>query len=57
VKIDAEKSPFLVERLSIVMLPSILCIKDGRTEHTIVGFDEMGVRGWWCNGVDFFNTS
>eukprot|EP00613_Pedinella_sp_CCMP2098_P046554 CAMPEP_0171842216 /NCGR_PEP_ID=MMETSP0992-20121227/15060_1 /TAXON_ID=483369 /ORGANISM="non described non described, Strain CCMP2098" /LENGTH=350 /DNA_ID=CAMNT_0012459415 /DNA_START=46 /DNA_END=1099 /DNA_ORIENTATION=- len=42
VKIDAEKSPFLVERLNIVVLPSILCIKDGKTEHTIVGFDEMG---------------
>jgi len=42
VKIDAEKSPFLVERLQIVVLPSILCIKDGKTEHTIVGFDEMG---------------
>ena len=43
VKIDAEKSPFLVERLAIVMLPSILCIKDGKTVHTIVGFDELGV--------------
>jgi len=42
VKIDAEKSPFLVERLNIVMLPSILCIKDGKTEHTIQGFDEFG---------------
>jgi len=42
VKIDAEKSPFLVERLNIIMLPSILCVKDGKTEHTIIGFDEMG---------------
>lgn len=41
-KIDAEKSPFLVERLKIVMLPTILCIKDGKTEHQIVGFDELG---------------
>lgn len=42
-KIDAEKSPFLVEKLRIVVLPSILCIKDGKTEHVIVGFDELGV--------------
>lgn len=42
VKINAEKSPFLVERLNIVMLPSILCSRDGKTEHTIIGFDEMG---------------
>lgn len=43
VKIDAEKSPFLVERLKITILPSILCIKDGKTVHTIQGFDEFGV--------------
>jgi len=43
-KIDAEKSPFLVERLQIVVLPTILCIKDGKTVHQIVGFDEFGVR-------------
>jgi len=42
VKIDAEKSPFLVERLHIIMLPSIVCVKDGKTEHTIIGFDELG---------------
>lgn len=43
-KIDAEKSPFLVERLQIVTLPTILCIKDGKTVHQVVGFDEFGVR-------------
>ena len=42
VKIDAEKSPFLVERLKIIMLPSILLIKDTKTIHTIVGFEEFG---------------
>uniref|UniRef100_A0A6U7UPZ3 Thioredoxin domain-containing protein n=1 Tax=Eutreptiella gymnastica TaxID=73025 RepID=A0A6U7UPZ3_9EUGL len=42
VKINAEKSPFLVERLNIFMMPSIVLIKDGKTEHTIQGFDDMG---------------
>ena len=42
VKIDAEKAPFLVERLGIIMLPTIVCIKDGKTEHSVIGFDEMG---------------
>jgi len=49
-KIDAEKSPFLVERLQIVTLPTILCIKDGKTVHQIVGFDEFG-------GLDAFPGS
>eukprot|EP00933_Yihiella_yeosuensis_P053947 TRINITY_DN5226_c3_g1_i1.p1 TRINITY_DN5226_c3_g1~~TRINITY_DN5226_c3_g1_i1.p1 ORF type:complete len:215 (-),score=55.36 TRINITY_DN5226_c3_g1_i1:202-768(-) len=49
VKLDAEKAPYLTERLRIWMLPSIvLCIK-GHTEHTIVGFDELG-------DVDDFET-
>ena len=42
VKIDAEKSPYLVEKLGVVVLPSVLCIKNGKVVHTIVGFDEFG---------------
>jgi hypothetical protein len=50
VRIDAEKSPFLVERLGIILLPTIVLIKDGKTEHSIHGFDEFG-------GSDDFSTS
>ncbi|CAE7726045.1 unnamed protein product, partial [Symbiodinium microadriaticum] len=49
VKIDAEKSPFLVERLGIILLPTIVLIKDGKTEHSLRGFDELG-------GTDDFST-
>lgn len=42
VKINAEKSPFLVERLQIWCMPSIVLVKDGKTDHTIQGFDELG---------------
>uniref|UniRef100_A0A7S3PCV8 Thioredoxin domain-containing protein n=1 Tax=Aplanochytrium stocchinoi TaxID=215587 RepID=A0A7S3PCV8_9STRA len=49
IKIDAEKSPFLVERLHIWMMPSIVICINGRTEHTIAGLDEFG-------GVDDFST-
>ena len=42
VRIDAEKSPYLVEKLGVVVLPSVLCIKNGKVVHTIVGFDEFG---------------
>ena len=48
-KIDAEKSPYLVEKLGIILLPTIILIKDGKTEHSIRGFDEFG-------GTDDFTT-
>lgn len=49
VKVDAEKSPFLVERLNVWMLPTLVLCKNGKTEHSIVGFDELG-------GDDDFST-
>mmetsp|Transcript_8507 Transcript_8507/g.12700 ORF Transcript_8507/g.12700 Transcript_8507/m.12700 type:complete len:225 (-) Transcript_8507:101-775(-) len=49
VKINAEKSPFLVERLGIILLPTIVLIKDGKTQHSLRGFDELG-------GTDDFST-
>ncbi|CAD7948455.1 unnamed protein product [Amoebophrya sp. A25] len=45
-RINAEKSQFLSEKLHIWMLPSIVLVKDGKTEYTIRGFDELG-------GMDF----
>jgi thioredoxin-like negative regulator of GroEL len=50
VKIDAEKNPFLVEKLGIILMPTIVLIKDGKTEHAIHGFDEFG-------GTDDFSTA
>mmetsp|Transcript_12247 Transcript_12247/g.29719 ORF Transcript_12247/g.29719 Transcript_12247/m.29719 type:complete len:184 (-) Transcript_12247:482-1033(-) len=44
--INAEKSPYLCEKLHIWMLPSIVLIKESKTEYTIRGFDELG-------GMDF----
>merc|ERR1719261_950466 len=32
VKINAEKNLFLVERLGIIMMPTIVLVKDGKTE-------------------------
>lgn len=49
VKINAEKNMFLVERLGIILMPTIVLIKDGKTEHSLRGFDEMG-------GTDDFST-
>ena len=41
-KINAEKAPYLVEKLNIWMIPSIVLCVNGKTEHTITGFDELG---------------
>lgn len=49
VKIDAEKNPFLVERLGVILLPTIVLIQNGQTDHAIHGFDEFG-------GTDDFTT-
>lgn len=49
IKIDAEKSPFLCEKLRIWMLPTIVLIKAGKTDYSIVGFDDLG-------GSDDFTT-
>ncbi|KAH9317189.1 hypothetical protein KI387_018958 [Taxus chinensis] len=49
VKIHAEKSPFLAERLKIVVLPTLALIKNAKAEDYVVGFNELG-------GTDEFNT-
>eukprot|EP00928_Gymnodinium_smaydae_P068017 TRINITY_DN51069_c0_g1_i1.p1 TRINITY_DN51069_c0_g1~~TRINITY_DN51069_c0_g1_i1.p1 ORF type:complete len:216 (-),score=62.01 TRINITY_DN51069_c0_g1_i1:135-701(-) len=41
VKINAEKAPYLAERLHIWCLPSLVLCKNGKTEHTVVGFSEF----------------
>eukprot|EP00922_Rhytidocystis_sp_ex-Travisia-forbesii_P006113 GHVS01008855.1.p1 GENE.GHVS01008855.1~~GHVS01008855.1.p1 ORF type:complete len:187 (-),score=32.80 GHVS01008855.1:544-1104(-) len=42
VKINAEKSQFLCSRLKIWMLPTVVLVKNGNTDHSIVGLDELG---------------
>eukprot|EP00252_Welwitschia_mirabilis_P010036 TRINITY_DN23081_c0_g1_i1.p1 TRINITY_DN23081_c0_g1~~TRINITY_DN23081_c0_g1_i1.p1 ORF type:complete len:220 (-),score=44.49 TRINITY_DN23081_c0_g1_i1:487-1146(-) len=42
VKIHAEKSPFLAERLKIVVLPTLALIKNAKVEDYVVGFDDLG---------------
>merc|ERR1711998_650012 len=50
VKINAEKCPFLTERLRVFMLPTITCVVKGQVVDHVVGFDDMG-------GDDDFPTS
>ncbi|XP_052089441.1 thioredoxin domain-containing protein 9-like [Mytilus californianus] len=64
-KINAEKCPFLVERLRIVVLPTMCVAKDGKTTDYIVGFDEMGGKDdfptemleWRLGRADVINYS
>ncbi|KDP44454.1 hypothetical protein JCGZ_16287 [Jatropha curcas] len=49
VKIHAEKSPFLAERLKIVVLPTLALIKNAKVDDYVVGFDALG-------GTDEFST-
>lgn len=49
VKINAEKSPFLAEKLKIVVLPTLALIKKAKVDDYVVGFDELG-------GTDDFST-
>ncbi|CAD5118536.1 DgyrCDS7227 [Dimorphilus gyrociliatus] len=44
VKINAEKAPFLAERLKIRVIPTLCLIKDSKTKDYIVGFDDLGGR-------------
>ena len=48
-RIDAEKSPFLTERLKILMLPTLALISKEKVLDYIVGFDDLG-------GTDDFPT-
>ncbi|CAI9104324.1 OLC1v1002973C2 [Oldenlandia corymbosa var. corymbosa] len=49
VKIHAEKSPYLAEKLRITVLPTLALIKNAKVDDYVVGFDELG-------GKDSFST-
>ncbi|KAG6545930.1 hypothetical protein Mapa_012590 [Marchantia paleacea] len=49
IRLNAEKSPFLTDRLKIFMLPTLALVKNGKVEDYVVGFDELG-------GSDDFST-
>jgi len=42
IRICGENSPFLVERLSVVLMPTLIVTKDAATVDRLEGFDELG---------------
>ncbi|KAK9813285.1 hypothetical protein WJX72_011883 [[Myrmecia] bisecta] len=49
IKINAEKSPYLTEKLKIWMLPTLALVKKEKVLDYVVGFDDLG-------GKDDFST-
>lgn len=43
-QIDAEKSPYLTEKLKIWMLPTLALVKNEKVVDYVVGLDDMGGR-------------
>jgi len=48
-RVDAEKAPFLVERLRVWMLPTVALVRHEKVVDYVVGFDDLG-------GKDDFKT-
>lgn len=46
IRVNVERSPFLCERLKIHTLPSLVLVKNGKTEKTLIGFDDFGGDGF-----------
>ena len=44
IRLNVEKAPFMVAKLQVKMLPTILLFTDGVVKDRIVGFDELGGR-------------
>eukprot|EP00045_Choanoeca_perplexa_P008050 m.73589 g.73589 ORF g.73589 m.73589 type:complete len:204 (-) comp14336_c0_seq1:1096-1707(-) len=42
VAVNAEKAPFLAQKLQISVLPTVLCFIDGVVKEKLVGFDVLG---------------
>lgn len=40
--LNAEKSPFFIQKLQVQVLPTIICFADGVAVDRIVGFEDMG---------------
>lgn len=50
-KVNVEKTPFICERFKIWCLPTLMIIKNGKTDHSIIGFDEFGGDGFSTNAL------
>uniref|UniRef100_A0A7S3RPT7 Thioredoxin domain-containing protein n=2 Tax=Emiliania huxleyi TaxID=2903 RepID=A0A7S3RPT7_EMIHU len=49
--VDAEKAPFITEKLNIWMLPTIVCLKDNKVHKQHNGLDEIDSSGKYSSGM------
>ncbi len=42
IKLNVEKAPFLVKKLAVQVLPTIICFIDGKSLDRVVGFEDLG---------------
>ena len=49
ISVNVEKAPFLIKKLQVQMLPTLIAFIEGKTIDRIVGFEELG-------GTDEFKT-
>ena len=54
IKINAEKSPYLVENLNISMMPTIVCAQKGQVVKKIIGLDELGGDKFSTEWLEWF---
>ncbi|EAN31413.1 Thioredoxin family protein [Theileria parva strain Muguga] len=46
IKVNVEKTPYICEKFNIWCIPTLMIIKEGKTNHSIVGFNELGGDGF-----------
>ncbi|XP_952753.1 uncharacterized protein TA07040 [Theileria annulata] len=46
IKVNVEKTPYICEKFNIWCIPTLMIIKEGKTNHSIVGFSELGGDGF-----------
>jgi hypothetical protein len=51
IRVEAERTPYLADKLKVHVLPSIVLIKNNKTEHTLVGFEELGGDDDFATGM------
>merc|ERR1711988_1151580 len=51
IEVDAENSPFLVERLNVWMMPTIICIREGKVHAQFNGLHQIDPTGKFKTGT------
>jgi len=56
VQINAEKAPYLTEKLKVWMLPTLALIKAEKVIDYVVGFDDLGGKDDFSTGMHIWTA-